>query len=91
LEGPAWEDFPEGLKVDVEAYLSRLTRIRRSAKGKRIRPCRPSTIRTRRAELAAAARMAVRLGTPIANVASLGALLHPDISVSVIDAYWKAD
>ena len=91
LEGPAWEDFPEGLRVDIEAYLSRLTRIRRSAKGKRIRPCKPSTIRTRRAELVAAARMAVRLGTPIANVASLGALLHPDISVSVIDAYWKAD
>jgi site-specific recombinase XerD len=91
MEGPAWENFPEGLRSGVEAYLSGLTRIRRSAKGKRIRPCRPSTIRTRRAELAAAARMAVRLGTPIASLTSLGALLHPDVALPVIDSYWKAD
>jgi hypothetical protein len=30
-EGPAWDDFPEGLRGDVEAYLKRLTRIRHSS------------------------------------------------------------
>ena len=46
MQGPAWDDFPEGLRRDVEAYLKGLTRIRRSANGKRIRPCKPSTIRS---------------------------------------------
>src|SRR5215831_15423874 len=48
----AWEDFPEGLRHDVERYLQGLTRIRQSRTGQRIRPLKPSTIRTRRAELA---------------------------------------
>ena len=77
IEGPAWEDFPEGLRVDIETYLDGLTRIRRSAKGKRIRPCKATTIRTRRAELLAAVRMAVRLGVPIESLGSLKALLDP--------------
>jgi integrase len=91
LEGPAFEDFPEGFRTDVEAYLSQLTRIRRSAKGKRIKPCKPSTIRRCRAELVAAARMAVRIDMPISSIDSLGALLHPDVAEQIIDAYWKAD
>ena len=90
-EGPAWDDFPEGLRSDVEAYLKGLTRIRRSASGKRIRPCKPSTIRRCRAELVAAARMAVREGVPIASLTSIADLLHPDVAERVIDAYWKAD
>ena len=91
LTAPAWEDFPEGLRADIEAYLSRLTRVRRSANGKRRRPSKPSTIRTRRAELVAAARMAVRKGVSIESLNSLGRLLDPDIAEKVIDAYWKAD
>jgi integrase len=90
-EGPAWDDFPEGLRGDIEAYLKGLTRIRRSASGKRIRPCKPSTIRRCRAELVAAARMAVREGVPIASLTSLAALVDPVIIEKVIDAYWKAD
>jgi hypothetical protein len=90
-EDPPWEDFPEGLRTDVEAYLSGLTRIRRSAKGKRIRPCKPKTIRRCRAELRAFARKAVHIGIPISSLTSLGALLNPDVVVPVIDAYWKAD
>ena len=35
--------------------------------------------------------MAVRIGIPIANLASLGALLHPEVAERVIDAYWAAD
>jgi integrase len=32
--------------------------------------------------------MAVRLGVPMGNLNSLGALLHPDVVEKVIDAYW---
>ena len=49
----------------------------------------PTTIATRRAELVAVARMAVRLGVPIECLNSLGALLHPDVVERVIDAYWQ--
>jgi integrase len=87
--GPAWEDFPEGLRQDVDAYLDRLAKPRRGLSGKRIRPCRPATIRTRRAELVAVARMAVRLDVPIESLKSLAALLHPDVVESVIEAYWQ--
>jgi len=90
-EGPILEDFPEGLRTDLETYLAGLTRTRRSAKGKRIRPCKPSTIRRCRAELMAFARKAGHIGTPIASLTSLGALLHPDVAERVIDAYWEAD
>ena len=35
------------------------------------------------------ARMAIRLGVPIASLTSLAALLHPDVVEPVIDAYWQ--
>jgi integrase len=88
---PNWEKFPEGLRRDIEAYVGGLARIRRDARGNRLRPCKPSTIRSRRAELIAAARMAVREGVPIESLSSLQALVHPDVAELVIDAYWKAD
>jgi len=91
LEGPAWEQFPEGFRADVDAYLAGLCEFRRSARGKRIKPCKPRTIARCRAELIASARMAVRLGIPIGNLDSLGALLHPDVAERIIDAYWKAN
>jgi integrase len=90
-EGPAWDDFAEGLRRDVEAHLQGLNRIRRSGKGKRIRPCKPSTIRRCRAEIVAAARMAVRQGVAITSLTSIADLLHPDVAELVIDAYWQAD
>jgi integrase len=85
---PAWEDFSQGLRTDIDAYLAGLSKIRRGSSGKRIRPCRPATIRTRRAELVAVARMTVRLGVPIESLTSLAALLHPDAVERVIEAYW---
>jgi integrase len=85
---PAWEDFPQGLRKDIDAYLAGLRKIRRGSGGKRIRPCRPATIRTRRAELIALARMAVRLDVPIESLTSLAALLHPDVVEPVIEGYW---
>lgn len=87
----AEEAFPEGLRADIERYLATLTKLRRKVNGRRLRPCRPSTIRTRRAELIATARMAVRQGVEISHLGSLAALIHPDVIEKVIKAYWKED
>jgi len=89
LAEPAWDAFPAGLRGDVDAYFAGLARPPRSLNGKRIQPCRPATIRTRRAELVAVARMAVRLGVPIENLTSLAALLQPEVVEPVIEAYWQ--
>jgi integrase len=35
------------------------------------------------------ARMAVKIGTPIENLKSLAALVHPDVAEPVLDAYWE--
>jgi hypothetical protein len=86
---PALEAFPEGLRRDLDAYFAGLAKPHRSLNGKRIQPCSPGTIGTRRAEMIAMARMAVRLGVPIESLCSLAALLHPDIVERVIDAYWQ--
>ncbi|MGN6309248.1 MAG: tyrosine-type recombinase/integrase [Xanthobacteraceae bacterium] len=88
-EAPSWEDFPEGLHHDIETHLAGLGKMRRGPDGKRIRPCTARTIKTRRAELMAVARMAVRQGTPIETLTSLAALLDPDVVDRVIDGYWK--
>ncbi len=86
---PAWDAFPERLQRDVDVYFAGLAKPHRSLNGKRIRPCRTSTIQTRRAVLVAMARMAVKLGVPMENLNSLGALLHPNVAEKVIDRYWQ--
>jgi integrase len=86
---PAWEEFPEGLRRDLANYLAGLAKPHRSANGKRVHPCSPTTIINRRAELVAVARMAVCLGVPVENLSSLAALLHPDVAEKVIDEYWQ--
>lgn len=85
----AWGEFPKGLRADVDSYLEGLTQIRRSRTGQRIRPLNESTIRTRRAELQAAARMAVKEGIPLEQLNSLSALLAPAVAEKVLDAYWR--
>ena len=90
-EGPAWEEFPEGLRRDVEKYLAGLGKSRKGPDGKRSRPCSPKTIKTRRAELVAAARMAVKIGTPIESLQSLAVLVHPDVAEPVLNAYWETN
>src|SRR3982074_375249 len=62
---------------------------RRGSDGRRSRPCSRRTIATRRAELVAVARMAVRQGILIESLTSLAALLDPDVVGPVLDAYWK--
>src|SRR5882672_4807159 len=88
-EGPAWEAFPAGLRRDIDKYLAGLGKIRKRPDGRRSRPCSPKTIKTRRAELMAVARMAVKIGTPIESLKSLAALVHPDVAEPVLNAYWK--
>jgi Phage integrase family len=87
-EGPAWEDFPDGLRSDVERELTRLRNIHRNKDGQRSRPCKPSTLTTRRRELVAAARMAVKVGIPIGSLTSLSAMIHPDVAEKILDGYW---
>jgi hypothetical protein len=82
-----WSDFPAGLQRDIENYLQGLTRIRKNRLGQRIRPLKPITIRTRRAELQGAARMAVKVGVPIEKLISLSALLAPEVAEKVLNAY----
>jgi hypothetical protein len=88
--GPTWEEFPQGLRSDLENHFQRLRRIRRTGKGKRVRPCKESTIRMRRASIVAAIRTAVGEGVPITRLTSLKSLLHPEVVGTVVDAYWKA-
>jgi hypothetical protein len=83
-----WTQFPQGLRREVDRYLQGLTKVRRSRNGRRIRPLKPSTIRQRRMELTAAARMAVRTGVAIGDLNSLSALLSPDVAEKILDAYW---
>jgi hypothetical protein len=84
-----WSAFPQGLRQDIDRYLEGLNRIRRSRSGQRIRPLKLSTMRARRAELQAAARMAVKHGVAIDKLDSLSALLAPVVAEKVLDAYWK--
>ena len=86
---PTWEVFPVDLRRDLDEYFAGLAQFHRTLKGKRIQPCSPGTIATRRAEMVAMARMAVRLGVPIETLTSLGVLLHPNVAERVIDAYWE--
>jgi integrase len=85
---PQWQDFPAGLRNEVEAYLASLTKARRSPTGKRLRRCKPLTIKTRRVELVGFAKKAVRLGIPIEDLVSLAALLAPEVVEQVIDSEW---
>jgi integrase len=85
--GPDWESFQASLRQDVEAYLASLAKLHRSPNGKRRRPCRPSTLRTRKAEIIAFARKAVAIGIPIDSLGSLAALLDPMLVENVFNAY----
>jgi integrase len=72
-------------------------RLRRGGAGSHMKPITLNDLARRygyfldcsRAELVAAARMAVRTGTPIESLTSLAALLDPDVVEPVINAYWE--
>jgi hypothetical protein len=48
---PALEEFPERLRRGIDNYLAGLAKPRRSANGKRLHPCSPTTIANRRLSL----------------------------------------
>lgn len=85
----SWESFPEQLRHEIESYLEGFKKVRRGSRGKRIRPCKPSTIDTRRRELQAFARMAVKQGHPVESLISFSDLLDPDLVEEVLEAYWE--
>ena len=87
-DGPIWADFPAGLRDDIESYLAGLGKPRRGLRGKRIRPCKPSTIRTRRQELTAVVKRAASI-VPMQNLTSLRVLLKPQLVEQVLDAFWQ--
>src|SRR4029078_8098492 len=87
--GPAWEDFPQGLRHDIDACCDRIGKRHRIASGRIFRPCKPSTIDTRRRELIAAVRAAVAAGVPLEELGCLGDLLHPDRVEIVMNYYWE--
>jgi len=66
-----------------------LTQIRKSRSGRHIKPLRESTIPAQRAELQAAARMAVKIGIRVEKLDSLQALLRPKLAEKILDAYWQ--
>jgi integrase len=90
-EGPAWEHFPQGLRLDIGKYLSGLSRVRKDRAGQRRRPCSTSTIVMRRRELVAAVRTAVRSGVPLGDLISLRNLIHPDVAEKIFDSYLPKD
>jgi hypothetical protein len=89
LASPVWEAFPAGLRTDIENYLSSLRCVRRVAGGRRRPPCKPSTIKVRRAKLLAFVRKAVSIGLPIDSLASFRELVNPALVERVFASYWK--
>ncbi|MGE0039167.1 MAG: tyrosine-type recombinase/integrase [Xanthobacteraceae bacterium] len=90
-EGPHWADFPIGIRQDLERYITYLSGKRRSVDGKRLQPCKAITLRTKRSDLVAFAKMAVKSGViAIEKLTSMRVLLHPDVAKPTLDAYWKA-
>jgi hypothetical protein len=87
-EWPRWEEFPLTIQEEIDAHLKYLSRPRRGVDGKRLSPCKASTIRQRRVDLVSLAKKAVRLGTPIASLTSLPALLNPTLIGMIIDKDW---
>ncbi|MBM6583072.1 site-specific integrase [Microvirga sp. BT689] len=87
LIGPTWDEFSQGLRDDIQAYLEGLAGTRRTASGKKLRPAKASTISTRRREIEAFARRAVHMGLPLEDLTSLRALLDPDVVGRILDDY----
>jgi len=87
--GPVIEDFPQGLRDDIDAYCERIGKRHKTVGGKIFPPCKQSTIDMRRRELIAAVRGAVAAGIPLAELKSLRDLLRPDRAELLLDHYWE--
>jgi integrase len=87
--GPAWEDFPQGLRDDIDAYCERIRKRHKTVSGRIFRPCKQSTIDTRRRELIAAVRAAVAAGASLEELKFLRDLLRPDRVEILMEHYWQ--
>src|SRR6476660_8337331 len=87
--GPTLEDFPQGLRDDIDAYCERIGKRHKTVSGRIFRPCKQSTIETRRRELIAAVRAAVAAGIPLEELRSLADLLRADRVEILIEYYWE--
>jgi integrase len=86
--GPAWEDFPQGLRDDIDVYCARIGKRHKTVSGRIFRPCKQSTIDTRRRELIAAVRAEVAAGIPLEDLGSLPDLLCADRVEILMEYYW---
>jgi integrase len=82
------DDLPPGLQRDLKALEAEMARPRRNGRGRRLRPSKASTIRTRKAEIVAFIGKAVECGFALDTLTSLEALLRPEVVESVLDRYW---
>jgi len=87
--GPAVEDFPQGLRDDIDAHCERISKRHKAVSGRVFPPCKQSTIDTRRRELIAAVRAAVAAGIPLEELRSLRDLLRPDRVEILMNYYWE--
>ena len=87
--GPAWEDFPQGLRDDIDAYCERIGKRHKTISGRIFPRCKQSTIDMRRREIVAAVRAAVAAGIPLEELKSLRDLLRPDRVETLLDYYWE--
>ncbi|MGE3246108.1 MAG: tyrosine-type recombinase/integrase [Beijerinckiaceae bacterium] len=85
-----WDDLPPKLQRDIDAYLALHSQVCRLG-ARRSAPWKDETLRVCRSKLVAAVGMAVQSRIPLDRLDSLAALVHPDISAVVIDAYWQKD
>jgi integrase len=82
-----WELFAPSLVEDVERYLSLLGGNNLLDEEAPDRPCKPSTIKTRRHYLRLAASAAVKQGVPVESLRSLADLVSPQIVRRILDLY----
>jgi integrase len=87
--GPATEDFPQGLRNDIDAYCERIGKRHKTVSGRIYPPCKQSTIEMRWRELIATVRAAVAAGIPLEELESLRDLLRPDRVEIILDYYWE--
>ena len=83
------QEFPQGLRDGIDAYCERISKRHKTTSGRISRPCKSSTIETRRRELIAAVRAAVAAGIPLEELTALRDLLRPDRVEIIIERYWQ--
>jgi integrase len=80
-----WDAFPASLVEDVEAYLACLGGKDFLRNDTDHKPCKPSTVITRRRYLRSTAAAAVRAGVDISSLRSLEDLLKPDVVLRALE------